>query len=234
MAESGSTDHSRRIARLSVKPRIKAALPGLIRRYLHHELNADDSDTEDDEIDEPVDLDDCPHFDGHVAVHNSARAVFYAPSELGGPGGMHSEIIRSTPRWYGKYERRDTVLVQVHDEDEVMGGMLIARVLAFVAFEHNEIPYSCAVVEWFAPISDEPDEVTGMWVVEPEVENGERPIDLIDTDSIVRACHLVPKYGSSPVPDKFHFAFAHTAYRLFYFNKYSDYHTYETYPLPST
>ncbi|KZV62312.1 hypothetical protein PENSPDRAFT_692611 [Peniophora sp. CONT] len=226
-------DHSRKIHRLKLKPRVKAALPGLIRRYLYNELYADDSDSDSEGSDagELVDIDECPPFDERVAVYRSARATFYAPSELSGPGGMHSEIIRSTPRWYGRYERRDTVLVQVGDEDDVMGGMLIARVLAFISFEYNEIPYSCAVVEWYMPMSDEPDPLTGMWIVEPELDGVERTIDLIDTDSIIRACHLVPKFGTSPVPDGFHFAYAHNAYKYFYFNKYSDYHTYETYPL---
>ncbi|VDC07269.1 unnamed protein product [Peniophora sp. CBMAI 1063] len=224
-------NHSRKIFRLKLKPRIKAALPHLIRRHIHQRLHADDSEADTDSSDEPMDLEDLPDFHGNVAVHTSARALFYAPSELGGPGGMHSEIIRSTPRWYGKYERRDTVLVQVHDEDDLMGGMLVARVLAFISFKYHGIPHSCAVVEWFEPAADLPDAATGMWVVKPEIEGNERPIDLIDTDSIVRACHLVPAYGHSPVPDGFHFAFAHLAYSSYYLNKYSDYHTYETYPL---
>lgn len=124
----------------------------------------------------------------------------------------------------------DTVLVQVNDEDDVMAGMLIARVLAFISFEYNGMKYSCAVVEWFLPCSEEPDPSTGMWVAEPEIEDNERTIDLIDIDSIVRTCHLVPKYGRSPVPDGFHFSFSHIAYKSSYFDKYSDYHTYETYP----
>ncbi|TFY55613.1 hypothetical protein EVJ58_g8134 [Rhodofomes roseus] len=150
---------SRSIARLDLPPRIKDLLLDLIRRLLYDQLNpAEDYDSESEA--EEVDIDDCPLFHGHVALYYSARAFYYAPSELCGPGGMHSEMIRSHPNWYGTGERRDTVLVQDGLDDGVMGGMLIGRVLAFLSFSHNEVTYPCALVEWFFPVGDAPDAVT--------------------------------------------------------------------------
>ncbi|KAJ6628444.1 hypothetical protein B0H10DRAFT_1717940, partial [Mycena sp. CBHHK59/15] len=71
-------------------------LPELLRRFLHEELHGlPDGDTP------PVPLDDCPVFEGEIAIHHSAIALFYAPSDLGGAGGMYRERIRSNPNWHG-------------------------------------------------------------------------------------------------------------------------------------
>ncbi|KAI0704508.1 hypothetical protein C8T65DRAFT_709094 [Cerioporus squamosus] len=46
---------------------------------------------------------------------------------------------------------------------------------------------------WFEPVGDEPDEVTGMWKVEPDYfEDGERMRDVIHVESLLRSAHLVP------------------------------------------
>lgn len=52
-----------------------------------------------DEPDEGVNLDICPWISPftQVSIYYSATAIFYAPSELSGPFGMHSEIIRCSP-----------------------------------------------------------------------------------------------------------------------------------------
>ena len=144
---------------------------------------------------------------------------------------MHSEMIRSHPSWYGQYERRDTVLIQDGLEDDVMGGMLIGRVLTFLSFSHNEVRYPCALVEWFFPVGEEPDPVTGMWVVRPKTVDGERDYGLIHTDCIVRGCHLAPVYGRARLPADFEFSYSHVAFKMFYFSKYIDYHAHECYPV---
>lgn len=69
------TDHSRKIHRLNLKPRVKAALPGLIRRYLYHELYADDSDSDGSDVGELVDIDECPPFNEYVACAVSIYAL---------------------------------------------------------------------------------------------------------------------------------------------------------------
>ncbi|KAH9916928.1 uncharacterized protein B0H18DRAFT_1087215 [Fomitopsis serialis] len=213
--------YSRPITRLDLDPRLKTLLPGLIRRFLYDQLDPPaDSDSDSDIEPEDVDIEDCPRFHGHVAVYYSARALFYAPSELSGPGGMHSEVIRSHPLWYGKYERRDTVLVQDGPDNGLMGGMIVARVLAFLSFSHNEIKYPCALVHWLLPVGDAPDSTTGMWILEPEVFDGERTVGLIHTDCIVRR-----------LPADFDFSYSHLAFKRFYLNKWADYHVHECYPL---
>jgi hypothetical protein len=209
-------DHSCKISNLKIAPRLKKALPTLIQRFLYLQLNEGANDSDD------IDLDDCPLFYGNVGVYLSAKAVFYAPSELSGPGGMHAELIRSSPLWFTEKERRDTVLVQNGEETERMGGMIVARVLTFLAFRYESKQYTCALVEWFLPCDDKPDPITGMWILQPEIQNrSERTLGLIHTDCIVRACHLIPVYGRSCLPADFNYSNSLRAFKSYYLNKYA-------------
>ncbi|KAF8179519.1 hypothetical protein K438DRAFT_1842926 [Mycena galopus ATCC 62051] len=129
-------------------------LPNLLRRFLYEELNGvPDADSP------PVPIDDCPVYAGNITVHHSAIARFYAPSDLGGAGGMYREHIRANPNWHG-YARRDTVLVDVGAP--VMHGIVIGRVLLFFSFVFAERVFQCALVNWLVPVGDMPDPDTGM------------------------------------------------------------------------
>lgn len=175
--------------------------------------------------DVPLDL--LPEFDGNIAVHTSASATFYAPSELSGPGGMHREMIRSNTRWRGQYARFDTVLIiNSDDEDEPMYGLVVGHILNFLVFTHNNVHYLCALVEWFMVHGSTPDPVTGMWVVKPEHcdHHGLCPVGLVHIDCIVRACNLIPVFGKSHMPTDFHFSYTLDAFKAFYVNHYIDYH----------
>lgn len=143
---------------------------------------------------------------------------------------MHREVIRSNPAWYGEYDRRDTVLVNNGTDDTRMGGMVVARVLHFLAFSVDDIRYPCALVEWFLPTGGAPDPVTGMWIVKPEKVRGKRTVGLVHLDCIVRACHLIGIYGKSRIPHDFHFSYSLDAFQAFYVNRYADYHAHECIP----
>ncbi|KAH7904126.1 hypothetical protein BJ138DRAFT_1019557, partial [Hygrophoropsis aurantiaca] len=201
-------------------------LPQLIRRFLYDQLYPNDPVPGAE-----VPLDECPLFDGHISVYHSATATFYAPSELAGPGGMHREMIRANPAWRKAYPRFDTVLIQNGGEDDVMNGMIIGRVIRFLSFVHQETRYPCVLVEWFLPVGDGPDPLTGMWVVEPEVIDGVPTIGIVHTDCIFRACHLMPRFGGdTQLPYDFHFSYTLDAFQSFYLNKYIDYHSHECAP----
>ncbi|KAI0357042.1 hypothetical protein OH77DRAFT_1531956 [Trametes cingulata] len=195
-----------------------------IRRFIYDQLNPELDGADD------VPLHHCPDVPHHIrlGVYHSAAAVFYAPSEVSGPGGMHRELIRSNPSWYGQYPRYDTVLVNVDPTQPGMRGMLVARVRLFFSFTFDYQKYPCAFVEWFAPQDDAPDPVTGMWTVVPEMVGGERVTGVIHLDSIVRACHLMPVFGSTSMPYNCHFSNSLDAFKAYYVNRYVDYHAYET------
>ena len=52
-----------------------------------------------------------------------------------------------------------------------MRGLSVVRILLFFSFVFNDKTYPCALVCWFSPIGEEHDEDTGMWMVQPEVED---------------------------------------------------------------
>ncbi|KAH9951837.1 hypothetical protein B0H21DRAFT_843134 [Amylocystis lapponica] len=201
----------------------RRSLPELVQRFLHDQLYPDDDLSAMD-----IPLDECPEFHGHIAVYHSASATFYAPSELSGPGGMHRELIRSNPAWYKQYPRYDTVLIQNGPDTDPMLGMLVGRVLGFLSFTHEDVRYPCALVEWFLVEGEDPDPITGMWVVKPEMINGEHAVGLVHLECIIRACHLIGVYNTTRLPSDFHFSSSLDAFRAFYVNRYADYHSHET------
>ncbi|KAH7906149.1 hypothetical protein BJ138DRAFT_1016682 [Hygrophoropsis aurantiaca] len=198
-------------------------LPELIRRFLYDQINPDAPISSAD-----VTLEQCPNFSGRIAVFHSAIARFYAPSDLCGAGGMRREYIRSNPSWRGDYVRRDTVFITTHSEDEGMYGMVVGRVYLFFSFSFCDSIYPCALVHWFVPIGGEADDQTGMWAVKPEfTAPGRRSLAVVHLDSIARAAHLLPVYGSAFLPEDLHFSQSLDAFRAFYVNRYSDHHMHE-------
>jgi hypothetical protein len=194
-------------------------LPELLRRFLYEVLNGPPVD---DAL--PVPLDACPVFAGRVAVRHSAIAHFYAPSDLGGAGGMYRERIRSNPNWH-RYARRDTVLVDVGAP--IMRGIVIGRVQLFFSFDFGDKLFECALVNWLVPVGNAPDPDTGMWVVELERERGVPSLAVIDVDSIARASHLIGVYGTAALPEDFHFSDTLDAFNTYFVNPYADHHMYE-------
>jgi hypothetical protein len=194
----------------------------LLRRFLYDEINPDSETPSAD-----ISLDECPRFYGTLSVYHSAIARFYAPSDLCGAGGMYRERIRSNPDWRGEYARYDTMFIEVDAELDGMLGMTIGRALLFFSFKFRGRKYSCALVHWLTPL-DQPDEDTGMWVVQPEFEgNGRRTLSIIHLDCVARAAHLLPVYGSSFLPEDFHFADSLDVFRAYFVNSYIDHHSNE-------
>lgn len=106
--------------------------------------------------------------------------------------------------------------------------MSVGRVKMFLSFRFEETEYPCALVEWFTCSMDAPDEETGLWVVEPLYElSGKRALDVIHLDSIARPVHLLPIFGSEPLPENFHFSDSLDAFRAFFVNKLSNHASYE-------
>jgi hypothetical protein len=142
---------------------------------------------------------------------------------------MYQERIRANPTWRGN-RRFDTVFVTVSDDERsVMNGMLVARVFLFFLFHdpklQKEIP--CVLVNWFVPVSQEPDHVTGMWVVKPEILGGKPTVEVIHLDSIVQGAHLIPQYGTGFLPEDFSCIDALDSFKSYFVNHFIDYHAHE-------
>ncbi|KAJ2921951.1 hypothetical protein H1R20_g15145, partial [Candolleomyces eurysporus] len=159
----------------------------------------------------PVDIARAIFFTGRIYVHHSAVCRFFAPSDACGAGGMQHQIIRCNPTWRQK-GRYDTVFVSESDEPG-MAGMMIAQLRLLFSFNDpvTGLDHECALVNWFPLIADEPDQTTGMWIVEREEEEGEaggfyQPLQVISLATIVRGAHLLPVYGKGYLPENFDFA----------------------------
>jgi hypothetical protein len=163
-----------------------------------------------------------------VWVHQSATALFYAPSNPSGVHGMKREWIRCTSNWHRRGRREDCVLVSV-DPDDAPRGLQAARVKLFfsVEYSHNCIKYLCALVHWYADHGPDPDPDTGMRVLLPSVcHDGSPDMDVISLDAIIRGAHLSPVYGPAFVPDSLRFWQTLDYFRAFYLNTYIDHHMY--------
>jgi hypothetical protein len=196
----------------------------LVRRFLHDQTSPDGAPSSSD-----IPLSTCPSFptDTKIRVHNSAVAHFHAPSDLSGIGGMRREYIRATPSWRRGPPRYDCIFLNSNPDLEGMRGLDVVRVLLFFSFEYRGKKYPCALVRWYLHIGDEPDEDTGMWVVQPESDGDGQPVvSIIHLDCVVRAAHLIGVYGGDFIPRDLHLHESLDFFPLFYVNKFGDHHAF--------
>lgn len=190
----------------------------LVHNQLHPQtpLNAHDPPPSDIQITKPV------------SVFASAVSTFYAPSDLSGINGMHRERIRTTKSWRSGASRYDCVFIEKDRSLPGFRGLHAARVRLFLSFVFQDVSYPCALVEWFTPVGNEPDPLTGLWVVEPDFEpNGRRSCELVHLDTVIRSAHLIGVYGPTSLPRSLRFSDSLDAFKAFYVNKYADHHAHE-------
>lgn len=73
----------------------------LIRRYLHDQIYPNNNLPVAN-----VGIDDLPFISNYskIRIFKYAHTAFYVLSEEAGPWGMHAEVIRCNPLWYGQYD----------------------------------------------------------------------------------------------------------------------------------
>ncbi|KIM55301.1 hypothetical protein SCLCIDRAFT_134944 [Scleroderma citrinum Foug A] len=136
-------------------------------------------------------------------------------------------MIHATPSWQGGHLCYNCVFVAKGGMDtDDFHSLLVARVCLFFSCVHTGHLYSCALVNWFVPIAEELDELTGMWVMAPAVDNDRHCIQLVILlDSVVQGVHLIGVYGSELIPVDLHkFSESLDAFKAYYVNKYIDHH----------
>ncbi|KAG1734391.1 uncharacterized protein EDB91DRAFT_1238421 [Suillus paluster] len=175
----------------------------------------------------PKNIMDCPRYEGQIRVYNSTVSTFFALSDLSGIGGMKHEYIRVSPNWRQGYARKDCVFIITDPNAHRMLGMDVARVLTFFSFRLRDRYYPCAVVRWFNRVDDTPDNETGLWMVEPSSIENCAHFAVIHIESIFRSAHLIPVYGTEPLPSVIKFHHTLDIFTLFYVNKYTDHHAFE-------
>jgi hypothetical protein len=193
-------------------------LPRLIRRFLYDQLHGHLPSADAD----------LPAFHEQVRIHRSAVATFYAPSDPSGIGGMRRERIRAVPTWRKGPGRYDCIFVVTDESLKGMRGLDIARAQLFLSFPYRGTMYQCALVHWFSRVDDEPDDKTGMWIVEPEFYNDGTPVEeIIHVDCIIRAAHLIGVYGEAFVHRHLTLHDSLDAFESYFVNKYIDHHAFE-------
>jgi hypothetical protein len=112
---------------------------------------------------------------------------------------------------------------------EGMRGLEVARVLAFFSFVFNGEEFQCALIHWFCRTDSEPDQDSGMWIVEPEFNIDEQPhIEIMHVDSIYCAAHLIPVYRTNHyISRTISMHDTLNTFREFYVNKFVDHHTFK-------
>jgi hypothetical protein len=198
----------------------------LIQKFIYDQRHSD-SDSEAASSSTPSTPSELPEFCGKISVCTSAVATFFAPSDISGIGGMRCERIRALDTWRNGPSRYDCVFVSTDSMREGMRGFDIARVRLFFSFKHEGIRYPCALIHWYSRIGDSPDENTGMWVVQPDIQDGIRSACIVHLDTIFRAAHLLPVYGNEFVPSYLDLSQTLDAFHSYYVNKYIDHHAFE-------
>ena len=77
-----------------------------------------------------VSLNECPAITEKVYLFNSAHAVYYAPSDLCGTGGMHSEHIWAVKSWYHGALQYDCVYIGKSNDPDFIG-LHVAHIFVF-------------------------------------------------------------------------------------------------------
>ncbi|KAH9013796.1 hypothetical protein EDB83DRAFT_2508700 [Lactarius deliciosus] len=192
--------------------------PRLIRKFIYDQEHLDS--TSDSDI-MSISSTAHPTFYRKITVYPSAIATFQAPSNISGTGGMRCERIRAVTSWRKGAGRYDTVFVNADSAVEGMRGLYVARVRLFFSFSFEGVHYPCALVNWFSCKDDSPDDSTGMWIVEPYARGGDPSSNIIHLDTILRAAHLLPVFGSERVSRTLSCTDTLDTFSSFYVNKYT-------------
>ena len=116
-----------------------------------------------------------------------------------------------------------------HDPNSLgFRGLHVACVKVFFKIKHQSIKYPYALVMWFSAIGDTLYSNTGMWMVEPDVDQqGRCVMSVIHLDSILWAAHLIGIAGNHTILYQLKHTNSLEAFRAFYVNKYIDHHAHE-------
>ena len=112
-----------------------------------------------------------------------------------------------------------------------MRGLGVAQVQLFFSFRFRDKVIPCIFANHFRWMKDQPDPVTGMWMVAPHwwaPIDGRSHVQMVEhLDSIVWAVHLIPKFGEGFMPDNWPQSFTLDAFSYFYVNKYANHHAHK-------
>ncbi|KAI6000310.1 hypothetical protein F5J12DRAFT_906624 [Pisolithus orientalis] len=197
-------------------------LPTILEEFLLQQANAEDYCNLCD-----IPLSECPIYGNKITVINSAAALFYAPSDISGIGGMQCEYIRSCHSWQNGPPWYDCAFVNTNPGLKGMHGLDVVCILGFFSFVSQSKCYPCTVVQWFDHVRDDPDVDMGMWIVHPALTaNRHLATAVIHVDTIYHVAHLIPLYGTHPIPRTIKLHHSYDTFTTFYMNRFIDHHAF--------
>lgn len=173
-----------------------------------------------------------PHqqpYHGMIHMFHSATCMY---SDLTHARAVH-QVIHCTPSWSRKgLPRYDCVFINSNPNLPGFKGLRVGQVQLLFSLKslsrRREEDIPCALVKWFKAVGDGPCDLTGMWMVQPELDSRtkQRLMSVIPVNTIIRPAHLIPLYGHEHVHHELQSAYSLQAYKGYYVNKFSDYHAY--------
>lgn len=176
---------------------------------------------------ELVASEDLPEHIGKIFVYLSALVVFWAPSDLSGTHSMWSECICSIDKWWGGLACCNCIFIKHNAECAGFWGLCVAQVEAFLKIIHECKSHPSALVSWFSTIGNMPCWDSGLWMVKRDLDRGKKVMSIIHLDSILHGVHLISFPGNSFVTNDMCSMDSLNTFKIFFVNKYIDYHTHE-------
>ncbi|KAN0101066.1 hypothetical protein V8E55_001050 [Tylopilus felleus] len=194
---------------------LKGSCTSFVIRMLGDDRNDPEAAEDPDDVEDsaPMDIHTC-WFLFRVTHHNDPRDPNDVPLE-------------ECPYLDGKDgPRHDYAFVYSQPGRPGMCGLDVIHILTFFTFGHYTKEYPCVVMHKYT-ISNEADEDTGMWVVQPAYNTRWQPdLTIIHLNTLYRTAHLIPIYGNRPISTEIQADNSYNSFHAFYINKYVDHHTY--------
>jgi hypothetical protein len=133
----------------------------------------------------------------------------------------------TTPTWFNGPGWYNTVFINKDPDLPGFQGLHVARVRLFFDFHYAGRRHQCALVEWFIPRDVQPCNLTGMWVVSPEMVRGKHVTSVVHLDTILCGAYLIGEYGRDPLPSHFHCHDSLNTFQSYYVNKFANHHSNE-------
>ena len=126
----------------------------------------------------------------------------------------------------GPYLMESVFIENGGGEGDSFQGLLVTQVLLLFSFRHMQKTYKAVLVDWFLWVTEQSDNLTGMWIVAFE-ENcqGQHIHTVVSLDTILHPAHLISIYEDAMVPIDFHFMHCLDTFCTYYVNKYIDHHS---------
>jgi hypothetical protein len=150
----------------------------------------------------------------HTLTHFDTALIIQDHNHHKEKGGLHGMTLHSTGQGNAKLHLLGICIAQIH-------------AIFTLPAQYGTFHHPLAYIEWFRPFTTR-DEAVGLYKVARSTRNRVRHSEVISVNNILQACHLAPKYGSTPVDNSRNYLDRlETDADTFLFNHYNNLHLFE-------